>query len=398
MKLSNNDAGVDATELDCTHPKVEFLVHLGKALHACGISSFRLEQTLLLIAQRLDVPLQPFAVPTGLFLAVGELDRQILLLLRVEPASINLERIALLDTVAEDVLSGRFTPGEGTRRVQAIQTAGSRYGPWLTTICYCWFSAAVAVLFEGGWRELLAASTIGLCTGLLAATMAPLVAGLAHLLIGPISGYLVIASGLIVLMPGLSLTTGISELANGHLSSGTARLAGAGVVFMALTFGTAVGKALASLLPGVTFVGAPEALPGWAEAPATLVCALCLAVLFQARPMDTGWITVSAVTAILGSHLGTTLLGSQLGGFVAAFTLGVAGNTFGRVLGRSSLIFLIPGITMLVPGSVGYKSLSALLEHDVVSGVNTAFTMSLIAISLLAGLLLSNLVVSPRTA
>jgi uncharacterized membrane protein YjjB (DUF3815 family) len=60
------------------------------------------------------------------------------------------------------------------------------------------------------------------------------------------------------------------------------------------------------------------------------------------------------------------------------------------------MVPLVPGLVMLVPGSMGLTSLSSLLERDVVSGIDTAFAMVLIAISLVAGLLLANAAVAPR--
>ena len=51
---------------------------------------------------------------------------------------------------------------------------------------------------------------------------------------------------------------------------------------------------------------------------------------------------------------------------------------------------------MLVPGSIGYRSLASFLADDVLSGVETAFRMALVAISLVGGLLLANVLFTPR--
>jgi len=395
------------------HPSIAFLLHIGRALHACGVSTVRLEDTLGRIADSLGLPVQVFAQPTGLFVAVGKEEQQTSYLLRVEPAAVNLERLALLDAVAEGVRRGVLTPQQGLARVEEILASPPRYGPAVSTLAFVFFSASVSVFFRGGWMEVLASGAIGLATGLLAlwaaerpailltfeflaAAQAAFLVGAFTLMFGAFSGYLVLASGLIVLMPGLTLTTALNELANRHLAAGTARMAGAGVVFLALIFGTAIGQHLAGLLPGAAYgsVGCP--LPAWTEIPAVVASALCLAVLFQAHPRDSGWIVLSAAVAIGGTYLGRALLDPQLEGFLAALIVGTAGNAFGRLRHRSPLLFLIPGITMLVPGVVGYRSLAALLEKDVVSGINIAFQMSIIAISLVAGLLLSNVLLPAR--
>jgi uncharacterized membrane protein YjjB (DUF3815 family) len=51
---------------------------------------------------------------------------------------------------------------------------------------------------------------------------------------------------------------------------------------------------------------------------------------------------------------------------------------------------------MLVPGSLGFLSISALMEADALSGVQTAFHVALIAVALSAGLLTANLALPPR--
>jgi uncharacterized membrane protein YjjB (DUF3815 family) len=57
-------------------------------------------------------------------------------------------------------------------------------------------------------------------------------------------------AGLIVLMPGLTLTIALIELSTRNLSSGTSRLSGAFVIFLSIGFGVAVGGAIANLLLG----------------------------------------------------------------------------------------------------------------------------------------------------
>jgi uncharacterized membrane protein YjjB (DUF3815 family) len=51
---------------------------------------------------------------------------------------------------------------------------------------------------------------------------------------------------------------------------------------------------------------------------------------------------------------------------------------------------------LLVPGSVGFRSLSFVFERDVFLGLDTAFTVITVLISLVAGLLFGNLLVPPR--
>jgi uncharacterized membrane protein YjjB (DUF3815 family) len=123
---------------------------------------------------------------------------------------------------------------------------------------------------------------------------------------------------------------------------------------------------------------------------------LGFAVLFRAHARDAIWIILAGALGIAGSRIGSTTFGPELGAFVGALTVGVASNTYAYLLRRPASVTLVPGILLLVPGSIGFRSLSSLLDREVVTGVETAFTMVLIGAGLVAGLLLANVLVPER--
>jgi uncharacterized membrane protein YjjB (DUF3815 family) len=73
--------------------------------------------------------------------------------------------------------------------------------------------------------------------------------------------------GLVVLLPGLMLVGAMGELATGHLSSGTARAAGAFITFIGIGFGVALGTRVAEQIAGparvVTRPASPTPSSGW---------------------------------------------------------------------------------------------------------------------------------------
>ena len=73
MPAFNSMAGfITAGPDEASRPAVRFLVALGRALHESGVSAHRIEETLLLAADRLGVLLHVFTLPTGMFLSFGE--------------------------------------------------------------------------------------------------------------------------------------------------------------------------------------------------------------------------------------------------------------------------------------------------------------------------------------
>ena len=63
------------------------------------------------------------------------------------------------------------------------------------------------------------------------------------------------------------------------------------------------------------------------------------------------------------------------------------------VLRRSVLVFVVPGVLMLVPGSAGFNSVLQLLADQTVSGITAAFDTFVTAMSIAYGLMVSAVLV-----
>ncbi|QSQ19593.1 threonine/serine exporter family protein [Pyxidicoccus parkwayensis] len=392
---------------------VAFTLRLAEALHRYGTPSHRLEGLMQRVSERLGLEGRFFSTPTSLFASFGPPEALRTSLIRVEPGDLDLERLTLLDVLADDVIQGRLTPAEGARKVESILAMPARYGTGLQLFCWALAGGAAGRLFGGGLREVCVAALSSLVIGTLgeltqrqpntarvlepvAAILSSAFAVLAASYFGPLSVQVATVAGLIVLLPGLSLTVAINELATRHLISGTSRLTAAALVFLQLGFGVALGSRLATILPPPTLAPLPPALPMWTQVVALALSPVAVGVLFRAGPRDWGWIAAACTFAFVGSRLGALLLGAQLGAFVGALLLGIASNALARLRNRPSVTTVVPGLMLLVPGSVGFRSLSSLLERDVVAGVDTAFNMLMVAVALAAGLLSANALVPPR--
>lgn len=391
---------------------IAFIEKLARALHRYGVAAPSLEDSLTLVADRLGIHGEFFATPTAIFasLDTGDVDQTIMI--RVEPGSVNLDKISRLDRLAQDVASGIVSPAEASRIIDELRATPAHFRGKTTVIASAVASAASARFFGGGWREVVVCGAIGLMTGLLglvarrnagfrlfeptAAFIAGLGACAAATLAHPTSIYVAMVGGLIVLFPGLTLTTAISELATRHLQSGTARLMSALILFVTIGFGAAVGVKAGVLLFGSTASVSPIALPMWTLGVAVVVASLSFVVLNQANPHDTGWILFVCVLSFISSRLGATWMGVEMGAFLGAILVGVASGFFSRARNRPALVTSTPGIIMLVPGSVGFRSINEMISDDPVRGLQTAFTMILTGVALATGLLVARLMVPRR--
>ncbi|HYH96974.1 threonine/serine ThrE exporter family protein [Hyalangium sp.] len=394
-------------------PVVAFILRLGQALHQYGTPAHRLEEQLHQVSERFGIQARFFSTPTSIFASFGPPEALQTSLIRVEPGVMDLERLTLLDELAQEVIHATISPDVGAARVETILQAPPRYGRLITLLCWTLAAGSAARLFGGGLREMGVAAMSSLAIGVLdqltrrnpraarvlepvAALLASALAVTAASVLGPLSVQVATLAGLIVLLPGLGLTVAINELASRHLISGASRLTAAALVFLQLIFGVALGERVAELLP-MPPAGLPSApLPFWTAVGALVVVAAAVTVLFRARPADIGWIIAAGALAFAGARLGARGLGTELGAFAGALLLGMASNALSRLRNRPSVVTIVPGMMLLVPGSLGFRSLESLLARDVVAGVGTAFSMLLVAVAIAVGLLFANALVPSR--
>ena len=395
----------------------QLLTELPGALSTYGTPAHRLEEAMGVCAEKLGVQADFFSMPTAVLCAIGAGEAMRTHIVRVSPGNVDLEKLDRVDRVLGQVLRRQITPAAALTAIRAIRQAPARYPAALVVVCFAVVAACAAQFFGGAWIDALAAAGIGLIVGLFGVFAARrrqlsrvtdfasglvasvLAGGLTHVWPGLTPGVVIIAS-LIVLIPGLTLTVAINELATRNLVAGTSRLMGALMSLFSIGFGVGLGQALAMRLAAPLLGAAPGVpaapMPGWTQFVAILLVPCALTVLFRARPRDLLVIVPAAVIGYYGSRFGAAWLGPELGAWVGALAVGVFGNGHARLSHRPTAITLVPGIMLLVPGAIGFRSVSSFLAHDALAGVQTAFTVAIIATAIVTGLLLANVLVRSR--
>ena len=386
-----------------------FILRLGRALHTLGYPSHRIEEMLADAAERLGLEGQFFTTPTSIFAAFGHEERQRTFLVRVEPGELHLEHLGSVLRVAADVLAGKLAPRAGLAALDAIDREPPRWGAGITALAFGVAGGSAACFLGGGPVEVATSAAMAMLTGWLATARVlsgpalrfyePLSAFLVSALVSalatrvPLSTYVAMLGGLIILLPGLSLSVAMSELQSQHLVSGTARLTGAIVRFLALAFGVALGTRVAQLVLGAAPHVTATPLPAWGEWVALALAPFAFTVLMRARPADAWAILGVCVAAFAAGRLGSRALGAELGVFVGAFVAAASSNLLARSRGTPALVTLSPALLLLVPGSVGFRSLALLLDREVVNGIEAAFRTIIMFAALVAGLQVAGLAV-----
>jgi uncharacterized membrane protein YjjP (DUF1212 family) len=397
--------------------RVAFVIELARRLHQYGAAAPRLEQAIGNVAQQLGLACDVLSTPTSIVLSFctpsGDGIAELTQVVRIAPGDVNLARLCRADEIADQVADGSLDPRRGMAQLRALGRPLSRAALQATVMSYGLSAAAIAVLFRTAWPDALAAGAIGLLIGALvvagygrprlsvandaiAALVATFIATMVSAWLVPLALKLVVLSALIVLVPGMSLTNAVRELTSQHLASGVARFAGAAATILKLTFGTIAAAQVCAVLHIIPAAHSLPPLPLWMQWPALLVAAVAFAMLFQTALRDYPLVLVAVIVGYLVTYWSGNALGTPFGVFIGGLVLSAGSNLYARIKHRPGALVREPGVLLLVPGSVGFRSVSDLLNNQIASGGHIAVLLVTMLISLVAGLLFGDLLIAPR--
>jgi len=218
-----------------TTPDAELLLRFARVGHEAGYPTADLEERVLALARAVGLEGAQISVtPTVIDVTVGSLRAQRSYTLRVRPSAVDLDRIARLDDLVDDILQGRLGTDGALTSLEALREQPVRR-PWPTLLAaYAVAGTALTPILGGGWREAVTAALVGLIVGAVAISTrgvvraepiaAPIAAVLASFSAAALvklginaSPDLVTLAALVTFLPGMTLTIGMRELASEHL-------------------------------------------------------------------------------------------------------------------------------------------------------------------------------------
>lgn len=404
--------------------RIAFLLELARRLHQYGTSAPRLEMAVAAAAQRLGLGADVWSSPTALIISFSDLAQgdegvaQVTQVMRLAPGDVNLERLCEADDIADRAIAGELDLREGFHQLRALGLPDTRRQKIGTVVSYGLSAASISALFlHSSWADLIVAFVTGMIIGCmtvlaasrprlavasdaLCALVATSLAIIVSAFVVPLAIKSVVLSSLIVLVPGMSLTTAVREISSQHLVSGMARMGGALATLLKLTFGTLAATQLCNAFGVQARDFSLPPLPHWLDFPALLVAAIAFAILFRAAWRDWPVVIAAVVLGYLATRWGGELSGSMpsapFGVFVGGLLLSAFANVYARYAQRPGAVVREPGILLLVPGSVGFRSVSFLLERDNAPGVDAGVLLLTLLVALVGGLMFGDLLVSPR--
>jgi uncharacterized membrane protein YjjP (DUF1212 family) len=220
-----------------------------------GSETYRAEEAAVAVATALGgAEAECYATPTGVTISFAGIDGRIhSIVRRIKRRSMHLERMALVDELARDLLAGRKDYRAASERLERIE----RY-PEVSFALSAGAAAAGAgfftLLFGGAWNDALVAAAVGALVSRLPPAMAKkklpdffsnIVAGAAATLFCLAANRFGLAANadvttigvLMLLVPGIAATNAIRDAIAGDLVAGVARGADALMSAAAISVG-----------------------------------------------------------------------------------------------------------------------------------------------------------------
>ena len=326
-------------------------------------------------------------------------------IVRQPAGSFDLARLSAVGVLVNEMADGKVPFADGTARLKEIDSQPPPYRGRIVATGYALCGAGFAVLLSAGWRDVALAALLSLVVyaitvtadrsqwlanrlNFTAALVASLLASLLAVVFPGSNAFVVALCAIVVLVPGLALTLGTAELASKLTIPGINRLVDGILVTFALVVGAAIGSALVNALWTVPAPQEGLTNPLWITFPFVILLMLGLALVFQVRRRDVGWVILAGGLAYLGVQLGDRL-GNWQGAFLGALFLGIYTSLYALRLRRPGSVVILPGIMVLVPGVAAYLGLNALQTSGIIGALPAVWGVLVQITAIIGGLFIA---------
>jgi uncharacterized membrane protein YjjP (DUF1212 family) len=393
--------------------KEKFLIELAETLHSSGLPAHRLENTMQEICSAYGEDMDVAVTPELLLIFVRSTEKPYTHMRKFNHTELNMQKMGHLYGLIQDCIQKKVEVSLAAERLHAIRILPNPYTKWTEVISTGISTASAACLFGGNIPEMLISGLIGLSIGgliqllayfpnlsrltvLFSAAFALILAKWSTLWLGSFSVEIATITGLILLIPGFTLSLSITELANGHAQSGTVRFSMAVVTFVMIAVGISLGNHLSGQVSSGIQPNEWMDVPDFVRFLTIFLVPAGFMVLFLAPTRYYLWMLLACCVSYYALSWFGQLANGGLAVFLAAFCLAGVSNVVTRRMQIPVTVMLVPGIILLVPGSIGFKSISLLVNANTLEGLEGLFNTLLSAASLTAGLLFANMLLPSK--
>lgn len=395
-------------------PKMlKFLKELSKSLIASGSSVTDTADILENIAKSYNMPVEVSVFPTILILKLGDEDSSSITIAVQSPGILPLNQVSEIYRLIQRVENREVSFEDALIKLQQIRSSHHHYGKLGILLGYFLLSLGLGLLIQPSYQQLIVCSIFSIIVGFLilisqnkpriSLVMPVLAAFIASSLLfflikqGIITGNIgLLIPSLIYFLPGVTLTTGLYELASGELVSGSSRIIYGTMILFLLIFGVIMGIQINGF-PQQDFLLAQStsALEYTAPYLGVLIFGIGMYLFLSVYKKDFLWILLVLYIALAGQQIGNILAGGLLGGFLGALLMTISAKIIESHNHTPHFVTLYPAFWFLAPGSIGFIGLAELIGQNYLASVAeiSLFVMTIIAIAL--GLLVGAIMTEP---
>ncbi|KAI1294085.1 hypothetical protein EDD11_008223 [Mortierella claussenii] len=397
----------------------DLLIRLCKSFIRYGAPSHRIELAMEAMCRYLGIDGSFAFLPGLMMISFGDSDTHTSETHLIKCAQgFDMGRLAKVHKIARALVNGNMEPTEALVELKSVNSEKAPYNIWVMLLSFAVSSGLIAPLvFHGSWADMLASMALGTVVGLTTllasrysvyssvfeVSTSILIAFVTKALRDYVCFTGVVLSAIVMLLPGLSLTTAIMELSSRYMISGSVRMFYSLIYCLFLGFGVSIGSNLWDVFrepaPGDMKMGYchPATEPWrWIFFP---LMGISLSIQLYASPRQWPVMIVCSSVGYAVSELGGLYWPHSLhiAAAVSAFIVGLLGNIYERVTHELAFVPILGAILLIVPGGMGVRSTLMLLDQSGNASQGTAFAlqMILVALGIAVGLFASTLVVYP---
>lgn len=392
----------------------KFIIKLGRALHTYGVQTYKIQSYLKQVAERKGIKGCFMDNPTFINYVFYEEDEQTYNYMElVPPGEINLGSLSRIVEITNKLLDEEISFEQAKDMIDDIDKPKNKMHYLIEFLAFMLSAASFCIILNTNWISSMAAAIAGAVvfviyffaskSAYLSSTLESLVAFAATIVVGllsiafpEINISLSILSAIIIFIPGLAITTALEEITSYNLISGTAKFAGAMVSLFKQFFGVMLGLAILPHFANIKQLRSFDDIPKWVDLIAILALILSLLPIFKVRKKD---IFLGVVVGFISFY--TTYLleftGILVSIFIGTITVVIVSKYFSKLSKSPKMVYLIPGIVMLVPGSKAFIGLSSVFgDTSVDTPSNMWMQVSFILMGIIGGLLFSGSFVTTK--
>lgn len=412
---------VDADELET----IKFVLDLGEALFRYGAGALEVETSIIAVSQAFgmkntDVDITNQSISLN-WAPEGKIPYSRVRVVR--SWSNNFKAMAAVHQLVTDIISGRLTRADSAQQLLEITREPKTYPRWMVTLA--------GAVFASFFASFLGAPLMDAATGF-AATIVVLyisrqlttwrvpefyslaaggftatgIAMTAFVLDADVTPSMVVAGGLMILLPSARIVSAIQDAINGFPITSAGRLVSAMIAFAGMTAGIMAAVVLADLL-GAPPIEVAEGLTRIYHPTVMLVlvffAAMAAGIVEQTRwrlLIPTGVVSAMGFTAFYAAEL--IGLGERFTPIIGATVVGALGRVVALRMGAPQLVIAVPAMMFMLPGLMVFRGMYQIaIENSaafMMSGLVQLFNAMIIIMAIAAGIVFGDVLMRPFTS